>query len=81
MCQRWFLPDLYHVVKRLLVSETETLSNVQHVDFRARNHDADEGVISCTKALKTKDKTRKYRKLNVEHSLKQGPICGKRSHN
>lgn len=47
-----FSPNLYHVVKRLFISKSEALSNVQHVDFRARNHDPDQRVISCTQTLK-----------------------------
>lgn len=46
----WFT-NLDHVIKRFLISQTETLSDVQHVYLSAGNHDADKGVVSCSKTL------------------------------
>lgn len=43
--------DLNHVIKRLLVQETETLPDVQHVDLGAGNHDPDQGVVGCAETL------------------------------
>lgn len=54
------LSDLDHVVERLLVLETETLPDVQHVDFRARNHEPDQSVVRCAKTLKIPPKKYVY---------------------
>lgn len=54
--------DLDHVIKRLLISETETLADVQHVDLRTANHDPDQGVVSGTESLELiQGRIRKHR--------------------
>lgn len=49
--------DLDHVIKRLLISETETLPDVQHVYLRTGNHDSDQGVVSGTESLQMNQRT------------------------
>lgn len=51
--------DLDHVIERLLVSQTETLADVQHVYLRTGNHDPDQGVVSGTESLEVIHRTEK----------------------
>lgn len=44
---------LNHVVQRFLIAQSEALSDVQHVNLRAEDHDADQSVISCAQTLQT----------------------------
>lgn len=47
---------LNHVVQRFLIAQSEALSDVQHVNLRAADHDADQSVISCAQTLQTDGK-------------------------
>lgn len=47
---------LNHIVQRFLIAQSEALSDVQHVSFRAGDHNADQSVISCAQALQTDGK-------------------------
>lgn len=51
-------------MKRLLVSQTETLADVQHVYLRTGNHDPDQGVVSGTESLEVIQK--KYKNTEVQ---------------
>lgn len=57
--------DLDHVIKRLFVSQTETLADVQHVYLRTGNHDPDQGVVSGTESLEMIQRTDPNRSANV----------------
>ena len=43
--------NLDHVVKGLLIAQTEAFPDVKHVDFGPGHHDPDQGVISCAQTL------------------------------
>ncbi len=47
---------LNHVVQRFLIAQSEALSDVQHVNLRAEDHDADQSVISRAQTLQTDGK-------------------------
>lgn len=49
---------LNHVVQRLLIAQSEALSDVQHVNLSTGDHNADQSVVSCAQTLQTDGQTK-----------------------
>lgn len=57
---------LNHVVQRLLIAQSEALSDVQHVNLSTGDHNADQCVVSCAQTLQTDGQTKGLTK-NLEN--------------
>ncbi len=58
---------LNHVVQRFLIAQSEALSDVQHVNLRAEDHDADQSVISRAQTLQTDEENDNCIDISLEN--------------